>query len=129
MASKTSNHNIDNKGKKIYKFKKLRTVENTIEFSAYNQGIRTLTQLQHLILLPTLKTNTLQVRKRFLKHQWNFFLPLRKTDLKRALLNVLNGNTLVSGADPGGGRVLRYDRYLFNVFNYTKLGPKTHSKH
>ena len=38
MASKASDHNIDNKGKKKYKFKKLRTVGNTIGFSANNQG-------------------------------------------------------------------------------------------
>ena len=49
---------------------------------------------KHLIpLLPSslkLITHSLYI-KDFFKHQRKIFLPLRKTDLKRALLKVLNG--------------------------------------
>ena len=129
MASKPSVHNTEKKSKKKYTFKKLTTFEDKIEISINNlgsdgwssgndnlPGCQKLIYLEHPKPLRTyLQTIAHRYVKDFLKHQRKIFLPLRKTDLKRALLNVLNGNTLVSGADPGGGGFLRYGRCWFII--------------
>ena len=92
MASKASDYNIDNKSMIKYKFKKLRNVENTIEFSGNNEGsdscnrgddnlsgYKNFKASATLIPLPTsLKLILHRYVKDFLKHQRKIFLPLRK---------------------------------------------------
>ena len=100
MASEASDHNIDNKGKKKYKFKKLRTVGNMIGFRAnnqgndsYNPGDDNQSGCQNFNLPATsniatdlLKTNTPQVRKRFFKTSEKNIFTIKENRFEKGII-------------------------------------------